>query len=240
MKHRRHGFTLLELTCVIALIGVLAAILLPALARGREAIRRASCVGNLSQLGMAMMVYAQENDRALPWSGGKGNADCLLDLRHRYAPELQSFICPSAAGHSTEEFYLDCDDCPEKKVDFTKMNAGLIQSASLRGSYDYLGAYTFEPIRLPHPSKPMPVRIPLVWDAIGGLTDERTDPAWEEAGHHPHDASHIPGGGNILWLDGSITFEHARDWAAPNLPVYPQGIGVDPIIDVPPVPENDQ
>lgn len=239
MRHRRHGFTLLELTYVIALIGVLAAILLPALARGREASRRASCVANLSQLGMAMMMYAKENDRALPWSGGKGNADCLLDLRHRYSPELESFICPSDPN-TTEEHFMFQDSELLNTLDVARMNVRLVGSASLRGSYDYLGAYTFEPIRLPHPSQPMPVRIPLVWDAIGGLTDERTDPAWEDAGHHPHDASHLPSGGNILWLDGSITFEHGRDWAAPNLPVYPQGIGVDPIIYVPPVPENDQ
>jgi len=61
-KAKKHGFTLIELLVVIAIISILAAILFPVFARARENARRASCMSNLKQIGLSMMMYVQDYD----------------------------------------------------------------------------------------------------------------------------------------------------------------------------------
>lgn len=57
---RAHGFTLIELLVVIAIIAILAAILFPVFAQGREKARQTSCAENIKNLGMAVMLYTQD------------------------------------------------------------------------------------------------------------------------------------------------------------------------------------
>ena len=61
-SHHPAAFTLIELLVVVAVLGVLAGLLLPVLARSKNTARRIQCVGNLHQLGLATQMYWDEND----------------------------------------------------------------------------------------------------------------------------------------------------------------------------------
>ena len=75
----RRAFTLIELLTVIAIIGVLAAILFPVFAKVKSAAKNATCISNLNQIGAAINIYMSNYDDVFP---------SAVDASDKYAPEI--------------------------------------------------------------------------------------------------------------------------------------------------------
>jgi len=99
----RRGFTLIELLVVIAIIAILAAILFPVFARAREKARQTSCLSNLKQIGLALIMYTNDYDECYPtgrtWCGNPSTQQNLqyYQLVNPYVKNWQLFACPSSS-----------------------------------------------------------------------------------------------------------------------------------------------
>jgi prepilin-type N-terminal cleavage/methylation domain-containing protein len=95
----KKGFTLIELLIVVAIISILTAMVLPAIYRAKEKAREVSCMNNLKQMGIILLLYAEDNDDWLPpgaWGEAfRIRAGVSMVLFKRYKVSKQLVTCPS-------------------------------------------------------------------------------------------------------------------------------------------------
>ncbi|AHF92779.1 N-terminal cleavage protein [Opitutaceae bacterium TAV5] len=96
----RAAFTLIELLTVIAIIGILAAIIIPTVGKVRETAKNATCISNLRQVATAMLLYAEDNRQVLPTSAA-GSENWIFDLTGYYIPRRTSYIGQQLASLPT-------------------------------------------------------------------------------------------------------------------------------------------
>lgn len=94
---KRHGFTLIELLVVIAIIAILAAILFPVFARARAKAHQSSCLSNVKQIALGLLMYANDYDEMLPAAANPpGSWTPYWRTRiYPYVKNAQLFKCPA-------------------------------------------------------------------------------------------------------------------------------------------------
>lgn len=146
-----HGFTLIELLVVIAIVATLAALLMPALGKAREAGRRVHCMNNLRQHGIAWYLYLDDHNQFFPASrmptdaGNDGGIGCFFGGKQGAAAPFSSY----PANVRPINKYLDIADdtspnvelfhCPTDRTPVAE--SGFVNAGNSYHVNDYLFQY---------------------------------------------------------------------------------------------------
>ena len=216
----------IELGALLLILGIGAAIMLPALSRSREASCRASCQNNLKQLGIVTKMYASESkgDVYPPMSPIPENWMFDLDKVYpEYLSDLSILVCPSSPFSTPPPFVLRGNiehpgaaigvphpDCVSSLF-YVYTNHAILsdeQAVAVFGAYHEVPTEVFN-------SMDLDLNVP-VWDESPWAHND--SPPWMGGGQAAipimwdrvplavEDFAHVPMGGNVLHMDGHVEF----------------------------------
>jgi len=211
MGHRK-AFTLVELLVVIAVIGVLAALLLPALARGKELGRRTACASNLRQLVLATALYANDHEDQLPPRKLTGGWPTQLKAAYDNPGIL---VCPNerALAGASPFPSTDPDAAPRSYImnSFLDYLAANLSAADFKNYVKGTGPGGFVESAIRHPSETIlfgekKSGTPDLYVDLGSLVTTVLDVT--DQGRHQHSNSDAKSGGSNHGLaDGSVRYD---------------------------------
>ncbi|MCD4825885.1 MAG: type II secretion system GspH family protein [Phycisphaerae bacterium] len=200
---RLRGFTLIELLVVIAILSLLLAILMPSLNRAKELSRQVVCASNERQIGLAIRLYATDNNHYLPgpvYIGQIKPSKCKeLSLPQRYL--AWKFLLPFL-GESDAVW-----ECPS--------NARATSQCYIVHPSPRLFGYPHNPRVMPMKyieavtTEDSPADVWLLEDIDGWYFYEKTSPDWNP----PHRM-----GRNVLYLDGHVEWVKTAGRGISELP----------------------